>query len=246
MNILILGGTAEARHLANRLVAIGLQVTTSLAGRTQAPLLPQGAVRIGPFGGVAGLCDYLRANGTERLVDATHPYAGRISGNAVEAAAQTAVPLVRFMRPPWTPLPGQEWTSADDAGQAAEALPRGAKVLLTIGHAGLDHFVARADCQLFLRVIEAPDLALPAHVQMIQSRPPYALEDEIGLMRDHGITHLVSKNSGGSQTAAKLEAAHKMGVQVLMIARPAYNAALEVADIEAVLEALNADAPSLG
>ena len=110
MKILILGGTAEARQLANRLVALGHDVITSLAGRTQDPILPEGGIRMGPFGGIPGLCAYLRAAKMDRLVDATHPYAGLISINAVAAAKVTGVKLVRYMRPEWAPSPGQSWT----------------------------------------------------------------------------------------------------------------------------------------
>lgn len=238
MKILILGGTAEARHLANGLVELGHDVVTSLAGRTQDPILPRGGLRMGPFGGISGLCAYLRAAGIERLVDATHPYAGLISINAVEAAHLTGTRLVRYMRPPWQAAPGQNWTMVDSAQEAADSLPAGAHVLLTTGHSGLATYLEREDCFFLVRVIEAPDFALPAHAELLRTRPPYRLEDEIALLRRHGITHLVSKNSGGAQTAAKLEAAEKTGTKVLMIARPAYGPALEVDSVESALAAL--------
>lgn len=238
MNILILGGTAEARQLANRLVGLGHDVITSLAGRTQDPILPDGGLRMGPFGGIPGLCAYLRAARIDRLVDATHPYAGLISVNAVAAAAETGVPLVRYMRPAWEPQPGQTWTYVESVQEAANALPSGANVLLTTGHTGLSIFLERNDCRLFVRVIEPPAMVLPPHVELIVTRPPYRLDDEKALLRRHGITHLVSKNSGGGQTEAKLEAARQIGVQVIMIARPVYGPALEVASVEAALEAL--------
>ncbi len=242
MKILILGGTGEARQLAHKLHICGHEVITSLAGRTQGPILPDGAVRIGPFGGVAGLVAYLRAEAIERLVDATHPYAGQMSVNAVAAATQVSVPLVRYMRPQWTPLPGQDWIHVASAQGAAHILPREATVLLSTGHDGLDFYRMRTDCRFLLRVIEAPGEALPPNMLMIRSRPPYHLDDEIALMRDHGITHLVSKNSGGSQTEAKLIAAQRLGVQVVMIARPDYAPALEVGGVDAVLEALGMSA----
>lgn len=241
MKILILGGTAEARQLANRLVAMGHEVTTSLAGRTQDPILPEGGLRMGPFGGVPGLCAYLRVAGIERLVDATHPYAGAISVNATAAATETGVRLVRYMRPAWTPEPGDNWVQAGSAAEAANALPAGANVLLTTGHTGLDDFLERDDCRLWVRVIEAPETALPAHAELIISRPPYGLEGELALLRRHDITHLVSKNSGGGQISAKLDAARQMGVTVIMIARPLYGPALEVASVDAALEALALD-----
>lgn len=243
MKILILGGTAEARQLANRLVALGHEVITSLAGRTQDPILPEGGLRMGPFGGIPGLCAYLRAASIERLVDATHPYAGLISINAVAASRATGTRLVRFMRPPWEPAPGQQWTLVETPQEAADALPANANVLLTTGHAGLRTYLERDDCRIHVRVIETPEFDLPRHAELIISRPPYGLDDELSLLRRHGITHLVSKNSGGGQTAAKLEAARQMGVQVIMIARPIYGPALEVASVEAALDALDLLAP---
>jgi precorrin-6A/cobalt-precorrin-6A reductase len=239
MKILILGGTAEARELANRLVALGHDVITSLAGRTQDPILPEGGLRMGPFGGIPGLCAYLRAARIERLVDATHPYAGLISINAVAAARTTGILLVRYMRPVWTAQPGQNWVHVGSVQEAADALPAGADVLLATGHTGLETFLERADCHLQVRVIEAPAFDLPAHADLIISRPPYSVDEEMALFRRHGITHVVTKNSGGEQTSAKLEAARRMGVTVIMIARPTYGPALEVASVAGAIEALD-------
>ena len=238
MRILILGGTAEARELANRLVGAGHDVITSLAGRTQDPVLPEGRLRMGPFGGIPGLSAYLRAAGIERLVDATHPYAGQISINAVAAAEASGIKLLRLMRPAWVPVPGQNWTIVGSAREAVDALPPNANVLLTTGHAGLDLFFERRDCTLFVRVIEPPHTPLPFHAELLVSRPPYRLGDEIVLMRRHGITHLVSKNSGGGQTVAKLEAAQQLGVRVVMIERPIYGPADEVETVAAALAAI--------
>lgn len=235
MKILILGGTEEARRLARTLVALGHDVTSSLAGRTQEPVLPEGKVRRGGFGGAIGLADYLRREGIERLVDATHPFAAQISHNAVAAAAQTGVALVRCLRPKWVSAPGQAWTEVADTEAAADVLPQGARVLLTTGHTGLDTFLARTDCRFFVRVIETPMRALPAHAELVTGRPPYGLERERALLKTHRITHLVSKNSGGQQTADKLIAAAEGGVEVIMIARPDYPPAVEAATVDAAL-----------
>lgn len=238
MKILILGGTAEARELANRLVELGHAVTSSLAGRTQNPTLPTGAVRLGGFGGASGLADYLGSEGIERLVDATHPYAGTMSANAVAAAAASGVPLVRYMRPGWDQPEGADWTHVTTATEAAAALPAGARVLLTTGHTGLAEFVGRSDCCLLVRLIEAPAMTMPPHARLLQDRPPYDLAAETALLEREKITHLVTKNSGGRQTMAKLEAAQQMDVKVIMIARPAYGPALEVSSVEAAITAL--------
>lgn len=238
MKILILGGTGEARELAGRLVALGHDVTTSFAGRTREPRLPEGSVRVGAFGGVPGLAGYLRATGTERLVDATHPYAGLISTNAVAAAAQSGVPLVRFMRPAWVEPPDARWRHVPDLAAAADALPSGAKALISTGHEGLELFLARDDSRLVVRLIEPPGIAMPKHAQLILQRPSYALEDERKLFRQEAITHLVTKNSGGEATAAKLVAARETRAVVIVIERPAYGPAVEVGTIEEAVRAV--------
>jgi precorrin-6A/cobalt-precorrin-6A reductase len=239
MRILILGGTGEARALAERLDSLGHEVVTSLAGRTSDPILPKGGIRVGKFGGIAGLVAYLRAARIERLVDATHPYAGLISINAVAAAKTYGIPLVRLMRPAWPQPEGANWTLVDSLPAAASALPPAATVLLTTGHAGLETFLERDDCRFLVRLIEPPDFPVPAHARLILSRPPYSLADEENLLRSEEVTHLVTKNSGGAQTRAKLDAARNLGVAVIMIARPAYGPATEVNTVEAAIAALD-------
>jgi len=237
--ILILGGTAEARELADALVAQGHAVTTSLAGRTSDPILPKGELRVGKFGGVPGLQAYLKAHGIERLVDATHPYAALMSTNAVAAAGLTGVPLVRYVRPGWREPDGAGWVHVPDIPAAAAALPAGATVLVTTGHEGLDAFFRRNDCEILVRLIDRPEGPLPAHMELLLARPPYRLEDELALLRRQEITHLVTKNSGGEQTRAKLEAAAQLGVATIMVARPPLPAAVEADTLAGVLAALH-------
>jgi precorrin-6A/cobalt-precorrin-6A reductase len=235
MKILILGGTGEARELAERLVALGHEAITSLAGRTSHPMLPEGELRVGKFGGVPGLCAYIAAQRIELLVDATHPYAGLISLNAVAAAEMSGVPLLRLMRAPWAEPEGANWLHAEDVAAAARILPTGSKALLTTGHRGLEEFLKRDDCEFVVRLIDAPDLTLPRHARLLRDRPPYGLDGEMDLMRREAVTHLVSKNSGGTQTATKLEAARLLGVTVMMIARPVYGPETEVTRVEDAL-----------
>jgi len=240
MKILILGGTGEARQLADRLVALGHDITTALAGRTGDPMLPQGAIRRGGFGGPQGLARYLRDEGFDWLIDATHPYAAVMSRHAVEAAHLSSVQFLRLERPAWTAPADAPWIEVADAAEAAAALPAGARVLLTVGQRDLSPFFARGDDTFIVRVIEAPTLELPEGAQVLLSRPPYDVEGEMALMAQEGVTHLVSKNAGGPQTAAKLEAARLLGVSVIMIARPALAPAPSVPDIDAVLARLHA------
>jgi precorrin-6A/cobalt-precorrin-6A reductase len=238
MKILILGGTGEARELAGRLVALGHDVTTSFAGRTREPRLPDGDVRVGKFGGVPGLAGYLLAAGIERLVDATHPYAEAISINAAAAATQTGIPLVRFTRPGWVEPEDAMWLHVPDLGAAADALPSGAKALISTGHEGLELFLARDDCRLVVRLIERPGLPMPDCVRLILQRPPYALEAERTLFRQEAFTHLVTKNSGGEATAAKLVAARENGAVVIMVERPVYGPEIAVVSVEDAVRAV--------
>ncbi|MBI4921210.1 MAG: cobalt-precorrin-6A reductase [Devosia nanyangense] len=238
MKILVLGGTGEARDLAERLTTLGHAVTTSLAGRTREPLLPAGELRVGKFGGIPGLVGYLGARGFDRLVDATHPYAGLISINAVAAAQQSGTPLVRLMRPAWIEPEGADWRHVPDIVAAADALPSDAVVLVTTGHEGLDALLARDDCRLLVRLIEPPDAELPRHARLLLSRPPHSFDDERALFAREAITHLVTKNSGGAQTSAKLAAAREAGAEVIMIARPVYGPAVEVGTVGEAIAAL--------
>lgn len=238
MRILILGGTHEARSLAELLAAKGHEVMTSLAGRTTNPVLPDGETRIGGFGGIPGLAAYLVENRIEYLVDATHPYAGMISANALAAASRSEIPLLRLMRAPWPEPADAPWIHVADLAGAATALPAGARVLLTTGQHSIDIAARRDDCNFLIRLIERPDGPVPPNATIMLERPPYTLEGELALFRGQGITHLVSKNSGSDQTAAKLEAARLLKIQVIMVARPGYSPAPEVTTVAAVLAAI--------
>lgn len=235
--LLILGGTGEARALAALLAEAGRLVTTSLAGRTGAPLLPAGEVRIGGFGGPEGLAAYLTRNRIARLVDATHPFAARISAHAVAASAATGIPLIRLERPAWTPPPGARWIGVPDMDGAVGALPAGARVLLTVGRQQLAGFSRRRDCRFVARMIEVPP-GLDPDWTVITGRGPFTLAGESALMETHAITHLVSKNSGGGQTAAKLEAAARLGIVTVMVERPLLPPARTAASIEEALALL--------
>lgn len=218
--ILILGGTAEARTLAAELVAQGHAVTTSLAGRTVDPILPEGAVRIGGFGGADGLAAYLRDEGFERMIDATHPFARRISENAIKAAAISGVPLEQRLRPRWQKLPGDRWRSVTSLDAAADALSSGSTVFLALGRQYLDAFVSRSDCRFIIRMVDPPEtpLAFPDHL-LVLGKPSSDPNREADLFTAHGVTHLVCRNSGGPAGYAKIIAARKLALPVIMIER---------------------------
>ncbi|MFE3289289.1 cobalt-precorrin-6A reductase [Rhodococcus sp. NPDC059234] len=219
--LLVLGGTAEGRALAAGLsTEPDVEVVSSLAGRVREPRLPGGEVRIGGFGGADGLRDWLRDNRIDVVVDATHPFAARITGNAVAATRALGVPLAVLRRAAWTPIPGDRWTEVDSLDDAAAALPElGSRVFLTIGRQGVDRF-AGVDAWFLVRAIDPPDGAMPARATLLLDRGPFDVGAEMSLMREHSVEVLVTKNSGGPLTEAKLTAARELGLPVLMVQRP--------------------------
>lgn len=217
--ILILGGTTEAAALAGTLATRpDLEVTTSLAGRTRRPAALPGRLRTGGFGGPAGLAGYLAAQGIDALVDATHPFAARISANAVEACRLRPTPSLALVRPPWEPQPGDCWTRVPDLPAAAAAVPPGARVLLAVGRQDLGPFAGRADAWFLIRSVEPPDAPLPPDHAILTARGPFRVADEMALLTTHRISILVAKNSGGND--AKLDAARRLGLPVLLVSRP--------------------------
>jgi precorrin-6A/cobalt-precorrin-6A reductase len=218
--VLILGGTGEALELAAGLEAEGIATLTSLAGVTRSPRLPGSTVRLGGFGGAEGLTRFLEDERFAAIADATHPFAARMSWNARAAAAAAGTPLFRLERPAWNAEPEDQWTSCASSQEAARALPRGARVLLTIGSKEVSHFVARQDVTGLARMIEEPAIPFPPRWRAILERPPFSLKSELQLITHHAITHLVTKNAGGAATFAKVAAARALSLPVLMIERP--------------------------
>ncbi len=220
VRILILGGTGEARELAAALVATGADVISSLAGRVRRPRLPEGPVRVGGFGGADGLAAFLRDEAITHVIDATHPFADTITANAALAAAKAGVPLLVLRRPAWDADPS--WTIVADIHAAAEAVRAwpGDGVFLTTGRRDLSAFAADGRHRFLVRTVDPPDGPVPPGMTLILDRGPYTVEGESALMREHRIGMLVTKNSGGLMTAAKLTAAQGLGVRVVMVARP--------------------------
>jgi precorrin-6A/cobalt-precorrin-6A reductase len=220
VRILILGGTGEARELAAALVAAGADVISSLAGRVRKPRLPDGPVRFGGFGGADGLAAFLHEERVTHVVDATHPFAATITANAARAATGAGVPWLVLRRPEWEADPS--WESVADTREAAEAVASwpGESVFLTTGRRDLGAFAADDGHQFLVRTVDPPDGLVPSRMTLILDRGPYTVESESALMREHRIELLVTKNSGGPMTAAKLSAARNLGVHVVMVRRP--------------------------
>ncbi|NYF97141.1 cobalt-precorrin-6A reductase [Janibacter cremeus] len=223
-HVLVLGGTAEARDLAAQLAAKGVTLTSSLAGRVSKPRLPVGPVRIGGFGGVDGLVEWITEHDVSAVVDATHPFAQTMGSHAAQACAQVDVPLLRLARPGWTDHPdAARWTWVEGhvaAREAADALGRAPFV--TTGRQTLHHHVgAWADRDVLVRLVEPHEDPLPQPWTVLRSRGPFDVAGEETLMREHGVDVLLTKDSGGSFTAAKLTAAATLGIPVVVVARPA-------------------------
>lgn len=224
--VLVLGGTAEARALAAGLVGPRRRVISSLAGRVRDPALPAGEVRVGGFStatldGVDGLAGYLTGERIGAVVDATHPFAATISANAAAAAARTGVPLLRLHRPGWRGHPdaaGWTWVGSVDEAVAAGAGAR--RPFLTTGRQSLERFLVWTDRDVTVRVVDPPTFVLPPRWRLIRSRGPYAYADELDLLSTTEADLLVTKDSGGAHTAAKLDAARHLGVRVVVVARP--------------------------
>ncbi|MEU9287694.1 cobalt-precorrin-6A reductase [Streptomyces sp. NPDC048275] len=221
-HVLVLGGTTEARELAAELAARpGVRVTTSLAGRVSRPGALEGDVRIGGFGGAEGLARWLREHRVDAVVDATHPFASGITAHAARAAEATDVPAVVLRRPGWRPGPGDRWHPASSLIEAAALLaPLGRRVFLTTGRLGLAAFADLPELHFLLRSVEPPEPPLPSNVEVLIARGPFTLDDEKNLLREHRIDVLVTKDSGGESTAAKLTAARDLGLPVVVVRRP--------------------------
>jgi precorrin-6A/cobalt-precorrin-6A reductase len=218
--ILILGGTSDARAVADLLCAKGYDVTTSLAGVTQAPVLPKGQIRKGGFGGPENLRAFILAEGFDAVIDATHPFALQISNNLNFALAGTHIVHLRLARRPWVARDHDRWIEADGFVEAASKIPAGARVLLTVGRKEIGTFVQRTDISGVIRCIEEPSGFLASRWVLMLSKPGTRVAQEIKLMREHLITHLVSKNSGGSEAYAKIEACAELSLPVIMIRQP--------------------------
>jgi precorrin-6A/cobalt-precorrin-6A reductase len=235
--VLLLGGTTEAGLLARALAEAKVKAIYSYAGRTEAPVAQPLPQRVGGFGGVTGLVEYLRTEGITHVVDATHPFAAQMSWNAVEATEITGIPLLALQRPAWKAGPGDRWISVQSGAEAARALPEApSRVFLAIGRQGLADYALSPEHDYLLRLVDPPGADLPlSRARIVIARGPFRYEDDLTLLRDHDIQIVVAKNAGGEGARAKLDAARELGLSVIMIERPPLPARLAVESIGAVM-----------
>lgn len=240
MTVLVLGGTGEARELARRLADEGRPVLSSLAGRVERPRLPVGDVRLGGFGGADGLVRFLSEERVAVVVDATHPFAARISASAARACPAAGVPLLRLARPGWGgEADAGRWHWTDDLATAGAVAARlGDRVVLTTGRQGLPELVpALSHAAVLARVVDPVRDLLPEGWRVLLDRGPYTLEGERALLSGHRAGVLVTKDSGGEMTRPKLDAARQLGIEVVVVRRPAAEPGVDtVTDVQAALD----------
>lgn len=246
MNVLVLGGTGDARRLASALHGRdGFAVTSSLAGRVAVPSLPSGDVRIGGFGGVAGLRRWLSDRSVDAVVDATHPFAQEMTAHAVAATAEAGVPLLVLRREAWVAGPGDGWHRVPDAAAAALVVGAlGERVFLATGRGDLAAFAGLHGLWFLLRAVDPPAGPLPAHHHLVLDRGPFTADAERSLLREHRIDVLVTRDSGGAMTAAKLVAARELGLPVVLLDRPQAPDVPTVSTVDEVVRWLVAEARS--
>ncbi|WP_375161052.1 cobalt-precorrin-6A reductase [Bradyrhizobium sp. RDT46] len=222
MRALILGGTADASLLAAEIARAGLDAIYSYGGRTRTPADQPLPTRIGGFGGVSGLADYIRREGVTHVIDATHPFAAEMSRNAVVACAETSTPLIALERAPWARASGDNWIDVADINTAVAALPEApANVFLAIGRQHIAPFATKPQHSYTLRFVDPPEAPLPFAADVIVSRGPFTLDSELEMLRSRGIAWIVARNSGGDGARAKIDAARTLALPVVMISRPA-------------------------
>lgn len=236
-NLLVLGGTTEATALAQRLADQGIGAVFSYAGRVARPKRQPLPTRVGGFGGVAGLVDYINVKNVTHVIDATHPFASGMSWNAARACAETGTPLLALTRPAWARQDGDIWRVVADMDGAVAALAGPSRrVMLAIGRMHLEAFSSQPQHHYLLRLIDAPETPVPLpDTEIVIAQGPFTYADDLALMQRHGIEVVVSKNAGGSAARAKIDAARDLGLQVIMIDRPALPKRRETGDIDAVL-----------
>lgn len=237
MTLLLLAGTGEAKVIARRLKDMGIPARASLAGATRAPGPLDLPTDSGGFGGEEGFKSYLQAHDITAVLDATHPFANRISLRSARICRELDIPYCQLLRPPWTPGPGDDWVMLDREEDAAAHIPDGATVFLATGRQTLERFANLAKCQVICRQIDPPDRPFPfPNGEYLIGRPPFSEEDEVRLFKELGVDWLIAKNAGGAVPRTKLDAARRLGIRVILLNRPAQPEAMRVETVEAAMD----------
>ena len=223
MKLLLMAGSGEARQLAGHLARMpGVEAVASLAGATRDPARLPIASRRGGFGGEAEHEKFILDNGFDAILDATHPFAHRIKARSATIAARLGLPILHLIRPPWRPGPGDDWTEVESGREAALHIPPGATVFLATGRGTLNQFETLSGRRLISRQIDPPGAPFPwPGGAYLVGRPPFSVADEVALFKRLGVDWLVVKNAGGQAPRSKLVAARRLGLPVMLLARPA-------------------------
>ncbi len=236
MRVLLLAGTAEARDLASEMARAGIDGVASLAGAVRRPAMQDMPTRIGGFGGGAAFLQYLEAERITAVIDATHPFAARISQRTQRLCSGRRIPYLQLLRPPWTADPDDRWQQVDREEDVAALVPPDATVFLATGRQTLERFGGLAGREVIARQIDPPEEEFPfPGGRFLIGRPPFAVEDEVQLFRDLGVDWLVVKNAGGAPSRSKLDAARILDIPVAMIARPAQPPGDKVESVEGAM-----------
>ena len=238
MRLLLLAGSGEARRIAQALAGMeGVDAVASLAGATRQPEDLGLPTRVGGFGSAEGFADYLKSEGIDAVLDATHPFAARITARTAEVCKNLGLPHAVVLRPEWQSGPGDDWRFIDREEEAAGFIPEGATVFLGTGVQGLQGFANLQGRRVICRRIDAPRNPFPfAGGEYLLGRPPFSVADEIALFERLGVDWLVVKNSGGMPSRSKLDAARALGIRVALLRRPAPPDATILTSVGAALD----------
>lgn len=235
--LLLLAGTRQAREIANALTGEEIPVIASLAGATRDPLIMTVKTRRGGFGGRNEFTRFLTDTGITAILDATHPFAARMTTRSFDVACTLDIPYMQLLRPEWVPENGDRWTMVANENQAAQHIQDGETVFLATGRQTLDRFANLSRCRLICRQIDPPNDPFPfPNGEFLLGRPPFSVADEVTLFKRLGIDWLVVKNAGGEASKTKLTAARQLKIPVIMIEQPAPSGAPTVTNVHAALD----------
>lgn len=244
MKILVLGGTADGRHLAERFSQLGFEVLYSIAGLVRVPTLPC-EVLVGGFTQFGSLATFLQQRQIDLVINATHPYAATMGNKAVAAGAEIGIPVWRFLRPAWQVQAGDDWRTYQNDDDLLQQLKGFKRPLLSAGQMSREQLVAITQSAGFERGVwrtaALPKFDVPEKITWLKAIGPFDLASERDLLKQHQIDVIVTKNSGGDSTSAKLDAARELGISVLLQQRPKVNDATQTfSDYSQLIEAVQA------